>query len=325
MNAALVDCHVLGTRGLRSHLTKASIRPPTAVRRAISPRTLAYQSRIVYSSPLLARSTRLFGMGREFRIRPLTRQFATSAKDYDTVLLEGKTESVVVSLWKKYKLYALGAGGVVVAVSLLGVATSAIAVVSLASLAGGIFTWYKLRIKKQQTVLRVLYEPVIEENRANIEKLIGPFELPDLRTVASDSATGTCPYGGVEILVRNVFYMEGATGKALVRAMGVKNVRDGTYKLRKLIIDAVDYRRSMQDRITLVDDVPKLDYVDSPSFKTYTLDEYVNIKNAAMQTNRDAARDRIRQELDLKARIQRETEKQTLYSNKPKKSQTASN
>jgi len=255
------------------------------------------------------------------------RSFATSSADSGQVLLEGKTQSVLISLLKKYKYYVLAAGGVVATVGVFGMVASAMAIGGLASVAGGMLYWYKRRIKKQQTVLRLLYEPLIDLNRQQIEQLIGPFDLPDARTIASDSATSTSPSGGVEILIRNVFYIDGTSGKALVRVMGVKN-RDGTCSLRKLIVDAVDYRRSMQERVTLVDEVPKLDYVDSPSFTTYTLDQFLGIKNAALQANINSQRERTRQEAALKERAHEasssSSKSQKLYSNKPPKQQVNS-
>lgn len=226
-------------------------------------------------------------------------------------LLEGKTESVLSSLWDKYKMYAIGAGGVVAVVSLLGFAASAVAVGGLASLAGGVYLWYTRKLAHRQSVLRVLYEPIIDLHRPKIEKFIGPFELPQSTEVAADSEDMVTASGGQEHVVRNVFYIEGMYGKAMVRALGVRHA-DGSYTIRKLLIDAQDFRNSLQENIVLVDHNPTFEYVDAVSFQTFDLSDLAEVKRAAKNAKRVSDASKKSSE-----------KKSTLSSNKPKKASSS--
>ena len=238
------------------------------------------------------------------------RQYASSSRDSSATLLEGKSEGALSSLWSKYKLYAIGAGGAIAAVGLLGVAASAVAVGGIASIAGGVYMWYRNKMAHQQSVLKTEYEPLIEKNRKDIERFIGPFVLPDTAGIAADSDDITTSTGGSEAIIRNVFYIDGKYGKGLVRALGVKQ-EDGTFKLRKLIVDAQDFRRTMQDTFTLVDLTPKPTIIDAVEFKHYDLSDYVEVKRAARAAQRIANRN---------ARAEKDSpKKQTLHSNKPSK------
>lgn len=196
------------------------------------------------------------------------RRYATARDDLE--LLEGRSEGTVSAMWRKYKVYALGAGGAVAAMAFMGVAASAIAVTSLVGLAGGAYWWYKGAVKHRQTVLRALYEPIIEDNRVRIEKYLGPFELPAHTEIAADTDIATTPSGYDETIVRNIFYMEGKFGKGLVRVLGAKDSETGEYNLRKLIIDAQDFRNGAAERFELVSVQPKIEYVDSPKFEVFS-------------------------------------------------------
>lgn len=238
------------------------------------------------------------------------RHYASSSRDSSATLLEGKSEGTLSSLWSKYKLYAIGAGGAIAAVGLLGVAVSAVAVGGIASIAGGVYMWYRSKIAHQQSVLKTLYEPLIEKSRKDVERFIGPFEFPDTAGIAADADDITTATGGSESIIRNVFYIDGKYGKGLVRALGVKG-EDGSFELRKLIVDVQDFRRTMQDSITLVDNTPKPNIVDAVEFKHYDLNDFVEVKRAARQAQRAANRN---------AQAAKDaTKKQTLHANKPSK------
>lgn len=234
----------------------------------------------------------------------LHRQYASSGADSGATLLEGKTEGTISSLWSKYKLYALGAGGAIAAVGLLGVAASAVAVGGIASIAGAAYMWYKSKVSHQQNVLRTLYEPLIEKSRPDIERFIGPFELPVPTNVAADSDNVPTATGGTDSVIRNVFYLDGKYGKALVRALGVKQ-EDGSFKLRKLIIDVQDFRRTMHDKITLVDEASQAQIVDAVKFEEFKLTDFVEVKRAAKHAERKNK--------------QQATKKETLSSQNPTK------
>jgi hypothetical protein len=208
--------------------------------------------------------------------------------------LEGKSDGTVSRLWNKYKLYALGAGGAVAAVSLLGVTASVVAVGGLVSIAGGLYAWYTNRVRRQQSVLRVLIEPIFEARRKEIESFIGPFEYPERSEVAADSAKQKSPTGAVETVIRNVFYLDGKYGKAFVRAMAVENESDGTHTLRKLILDLQDFRRTTAESLVLVNNPPTLEYVDAVSFKGYTLKEYAEEKQAHYERQYNKSKEDLR-------------------------------
>ena len=201
-------------------------------------------------------------------------------------------------------MYAIGAGGAIAAVSLAGLAASAIAIGGIASIAGGAYMWYRSRVAHQQSVLRTLYEPLIAKNRKEIERFIGPYELPEPSTIAADADDVKTPTGGTEKIIRNVFYADGKYGKALVRALGVKQ-EDGSFKLRKLMVDIQDFRRGTQETMVLVDESPKPKIVDAVSFNHYNLTDFVEIKRASRAAEVKAAKQ------------QRKNAK--LYANKPPK------
>jgi hypothetical protein len=255
------------------------------------------------------------------------RRYASSSSQNDRISIEGKSAGKVSMLWDKYKGYALGAGGVVAAVGLLGVTASAVAIGGLATLAGGVYMWWTRRLKHQQNVLRELYEPLIDLNRPEIEKWIGPFELPDSASVPADEARTHTPSGAKELIVRNVFYLDGKWGKALVRALGARDEsEEGKYSLRKLIIDVTDFKHTKQHTIALVDITPTLEYVDAPSFTAYSLKDYVDIKIAAREAARKSSREQYiknqEERIKMSEKKLEELEKPKLYSHKPRQPKT---
>lgn len=234
----------------------------------------------------------------------------TSTRPSERLLIEGKTESLVFRLWDKYKYYAMGVGGVVATVSVVGATASAIAVGGLASLAGGVYVWYKSRMHKERNVLKSLYEPILLENRAKLDAYIGPWEFPSDQFIAADSARIKSPTGGNEHIVRNIFHLDGKYGKGFVRALGVEDPETSQFSLRKLVVDVADYRHSLQHTFSFVDIKPVLNYVDSPSFKAYTLREYVT-------RNRESADAQERKAAAAKTAA---TDSSKLYTNKPPQS-----
>jgi hypothetical protein len=317
----LLRTYFTRTSSSSSRRSTRSYRPPSPI-----PSCKSLYSTHLYSTP--TNWVRHNGLGRPTLVLTLKRYYASSSNDSETILLEGKSAGTASMLWDKYKYYALGSVGVIAAVGFVGLTVAAVALGGLVTIAGGAYVWYKSNVRHHQTVLRELYEPIIDNSRERIEKLIGPFEIPNGADIAADNAYQKSPTGSEETVVRNVFYLEGKYGKALVRALGVK-LDDGSYKLRKLIIDGQDLRTSQADNIVLVDEPARIEYIDSPTFDTFPLQDFINIKNAAREANRKANKERLMKESEAAEEKRdgngpnsqnKNTKNTKMYSNKPKKS-----
>lgn len=140
---------------------------------------------------------------------------------------------------------------------------------------------FYLKYTKAKGLLHSTIQKALEKHRFDIQKSIGNFNIPPVNMFSVESLSIPGPTGNEIPVLRCIAEIHGNFGKSLLRAVAVKN-KIGFFsydvEIRKLTLINANFLTQVEKEITLIDNPPKVNFVDSIRYEKISSDRYGSMK-----------------------------------------------